>query len=164
MAGMAGELFRYHAWANRRLIEFCAALSEAELATRSPTAYGSIRDTLAHMVGAEGHFAYGVTGGWVDPPLEPGTTATLAELADRADRTGAALAAAADRFGPTDEVTLRRRGEERRMPAAAVLATAIYHGGEHRAQVCATLHSIGIKPPDLSGWRFGGDRSGDYDE
>ena len=27
MSGLAGELFRYHTWANQRLIDFCAALS-----------------------------------------------------------------------------------------------------------------------------------------
>ena len=161
---MAAELFRYHAWANRRLIDFCAGLDEAQLAARSPTAYGSIRDTLTHLVGAEGSFTHAITGAWVDPPLTPGNAPTLAELAARVDRTGAALAEAARRTRPSRVLTVRRRGAPTRLPASAVFATALYHAGEHRAQVVAILCDVDIKPPDLSGWRFGGDRSGDYDE
>jgi hypothetical protein len=57
---------------------------------------------------------------------------------------------------------VRRRGAERPFPAAALLAQALYHAGEHRAQVVAILGELGIKPPDLSGWAFGGDASVDY--
>ena len=159
---MAAELFRYHAWANRRLIDFCVGLEPSRLAARSATAYGSIHETLAHLVGAEGSFVNAILGERVIPPLESAAAPTLAELAERADRTGAALAEAAARIPPDRPLTLQRRGEPRQLPAASVFATALYHAGEHRAQVVAILHQRGIRPPDLSGWAFGGDRSGDY--
>ena len=164
MGSLAAELFRYHVWANRRLIEFCAGLDEAQLGQRSPRAYGSIRETLAHLVGAEAAFTRWVIGDWVEPPSEPGSTTTLTELAERAARTGAALVEAADGT-PADRVlTGPRRGATARMPAGALFAQVLYHAGEHRAQVVAMLAEAGVRPPDLSGWRFGGDRSGDYDE
>src|SRR5205809_4282090 len=97
MPGLAAELFRYHTWANQRLIDFCAALPADRLASGSPTAYGTIGDTLAHLVGAEGSFTHALTGEWVDPPLERGAPLDLAELSRRAGRSGAALAAAAGR-------------------------------------------------------------------
>jgi uncharacterized damage-inducible protein DinB len=164
MAGVAAELFRYHTWANQRLIDFCAALSADQLAAGSPTAYGTIRDTLAHLVGAEGSFTFALTGRWVDPPLAPGAPVDLAELSRRAGRTGEALAAAAARTRASRQLRVRRRGAERRIPAAALLAQALYHAGEHRAQVVATLDRLGVRPPDLSGWAFGGDMSVDYAE
>jgi uncharacterized damage-inducible protein DinB len=164
MGSLAAELFRYHVWANRRLIGFCAGLDEAQLAQRSPRAYGSIRETLAHMVGAEGAFTKWVTGEWVDPPLEPGSSPTLAELAERAERTGAALVEAAERTPGDGVLSGPRRGVTTELPAGALFAQVLYHAGEHRAQVVAMLAEAGVRPPDLSGWRFGGDRSGDYEE
>jgi uncharacterized damage-inducible protein DinB len=162
MASVAGELFRYHTWANQRLIDFCAALSADQLAAASPTAYGTIRDTLAHLVGAEGSFTFTLTGQWVDPPLERGAPVELAELSRRAGRTGQALAVAAARTRASRVLRLQRRGAERHIPAVALMSQALYHAGEHRAQVVAILGELGIQPPDLSGWAFGGDMSIDY--
>jgi uncharacterized damage-inducible protein DinB len=164
MGALAAELLRYNAWANKRLIEFCAELDEAKLAARSPTAYGSIRETLAHLVSAEGAFARWITGDWVEPPIPDDAVPPLADLAARADRLGAALGEAARTTPPDRVLTGTRRGAPAHLPAAALFATTMYHAGEHRAQVVAMLWEAGIKPPDLSGWRFGGDRSGDYDE
>ena len=162
MASVTGEILRYHTWANQRLIEFCAALPADQLSRGSPTAYGTIHDTLAHLVGAEGYFTFALTGTWVDPPLERGAPIELAELSRRAGRTGAALAAAAGRTRATRVLRVPRRGAERRIPAVALIAQALYHAGEHRAQVVAILSQLGIRPPDISGWAFGGDMSGDY--
>jgi len=162
MDTIAAELFRYHTWANQRLIDFCATLSADQLAIGSPTAYGTIHDTLAHLVGAEGSFTFALTGERVDPPIEGGAPIELAELSRRAGRTGAALAQAAGQVEVGQTRTVRRRGAERAIPAAALLAQALYHAGEHRAQVVAILGQLGIQPPDLSGWAFGGDRSVDY--
>jgi uncharacterized damage-inducible protein DinB len=163
-ASLAAELFRYHAWANRRLIDFCAALDPAQLSIGSPTAYGTIRDTLTHLVRAERSFLHCIDGGWVDAPIEEGSPPSMPELGERVSRTGAALADAAARTAPDLVLTIERRGVPTQLPAAAVFATALYHSGEHRAQVVAMLWDAGIRPPDLSGWRFGGSRSGDYDE
>jgi uncharacterized damage-inducible protein DinB len=162
MAGVAAELFRYHTWANQRLIDFCAALPADQLAAGSPTAYGTIRDTLAHLVGAEASFTHSLTGEWVDPPLERGAPVELTELSRRAGRTGQALAALAGRARASRVLRLRRRGAERRIPAVALMAQALYHAGEHRAQVVAILYEAGVRPPDLSGWAFGGDASVDF--
>jgi uncharacterized damage-inducible protein DinB len=164
MGALAAELLRYNAWANRRLIDFCAELDQAQLAARLPTAYGSIHETLTHVIRAEAAFSRWITGDWVEPPIPDGVLPPLAELAARADRLGTALAEAARRTRPNKVLAGTRRGAPVRLPAAALFATAMYHAGEHRAQVVAILCEAGVKPPDLSGWRFGGDRSGDYDE
>jgi uncharacterized damage-inducible protein DinB len=36
------------------------------------------------------------------------------------------------------------------------------HAAEHRAQVIALLGQLGLRPPDMSGWAYGGDHSRDY--
>ena len=163
MSTMAAELLRYHTWANARLLSFCAELADDELDATAPATYGTVRSTLAHLVGAEGAFVLLLTGQQPDPPLSPGDPPPpFAELVARAERSGAALQAAAARLAPDQVLRIRRRGAEIDMTAGALLAQTVYHAGEHRAQVVASLGQRGIRPPDLSGWAFGGDRSGDY--
>src|SRR5260221_4226363 len=47
------DAFGHHGWANVRLIDACSALSAEQLATSVPGTYGSIVDTLRHIVGAD---------------------------------------------------------------------------------------------------------------
>lgn len=51
---MADEYFltlaRYNAWANRRLYDACAGLSEAEYLKSRPAFFGSIHGTLNHLL------------------------------------------------------------------------------------------------------------------
>jgi uncharacterized damage-inducible protein DinB len=162
MSTLAAELFRHHAWATDRLIEFCAGLSEDRLAADAPTAYGSITETLDHLVSSEAYYVFALSGRWTDPPLEDGARVSLDDLRSRARRTGEELIDLAERTKPDTVVRLMRSGEERSLPVAAVLAQALHHGAAHREQVVATLSGTGIKPPDLSGWAFGGDASSDY--
>jgi uncharacterized damage-inducible protein DinB len=44
-------LFRHHLWANLRLFERCAGLTNEQLDAPVVGTYGSIRDTLQHIVG-----------------------------------------------------------------------------------------------------------------
>jgi uncharacterized damage-inducible protein DinB len=46
-------LFSHNLWANLRLLERCAELTTDQLAATIPGAFGSIHDTLQHIVTAE---------------------------------------------------------------------------------------------------------------
>jgi uncharacterized damage-inducible protein DinB len=46
-------LFEYNAWANRRTLEACAALTPEQFLRDTKSSFPSIRDTLAHIYGAE---------------------------------------------------------------------------------------------------------------
>jgi len=46
-------LFHHNRWANLRLLEQCAALTDDQLDATLVGAYGSIRDTLQHIATAE---------------------------------------------------------------------------------------------------------------
>lgn len=162
MSTLAAELFRHHAWVTDRLIEFCAGLSEDRLAADTSNTYGSIIDTLAHVVSSEGYHVFALTGDWTDPPFDDEGPVALDDLRNRARRTGEVLIHLAEGTEPKAVVTLPRRGEERSLPVASVLAQALHHGATHREQVIAILSGFGIRPPDLSGWAFGGDASSDY--
>jgi uncharacterized damage-inducible protein DinB len=47
------ELFRYNAWAMRRIFDATAVLSETEFTKDMGNSFPSIRDTLMHIVGGE---------------------------------------------------------------------------------------------------------------
>ncbi|HVX29564.1 MAG TPA: DinB family protein, partial [Nitrolancea sp.] len=47
------DLARYNAWANQRVFETSAALSSAVLSAEAKGTYGSVQETLAHLVEVE---------------------------------------------------------------------------------------------------------------
>ena len=42
-----------------------------------------------------------------------------------------------------------------RLKAGVLLAQALHHANVHREQVCAVITSLGLTPPDVSGWAYG---------
>ena len=59
------DAFEHHAWATVRLIDTCLELIPAQLETAVPGTYGSILDTMRHLVGADCSYLSTVTGGLV---------------------------------------------------------------------------------------------------
>jgi uncharacterized damage-inducible protein DinB len=58
MTGTLLELFRHKTWATLRLIEYCQGLTDEHLDATIPGTFGTIRETLRHLVGAdEGYFS-----------------------------------------------------------------------------------------------------------
>ena len=47
------DAFEHHLWANERILDACAALTEEQLATPVPGTYGPIIDTLRHLIQAD---------------------------------------------------------------------------------------------------------------
>ena len=147
-------IFSHNLWANLRLLESCAALSEEQLAARISGAYGSIRDTLEHIVNSEqSYFARISTGQrWRhadDPP-----PMSMAEMLASARTSGQGLIEWAPRVQPEDTVSVDWEGVPRDVPKSIILTQVINHATEHRAQVMAVMTQIGIQPPDLQGWQF----------
>ncbi len=52
-AGVLEALFHQNTWANLKLLAFCKGLSAEQLDATTVGTYGSIRDTLLHVVRAE---------------------------------------------------------------------------------------------------------------
>ena len=47
------DAFEHHVWATLPLIDACLELDDEQLATDVPGTYGSILDTMRHLVGAD---------------------------------------------------------------------------------------------------------------
>ncbi len=148
------DAFHHHVWASLRLIDACAALDPADLATAVPGTYGSILDTLRHLVGADTSYLYALTGGRTPRIDEDGME--LPELRAAMEDDGRAwdelLAAPLD----PDALVVRRRddGSETHAPVGIRLAQALHHGTDHRSQVCTALTSLGVEPPAIDVWDY----------
>src|SRR5215211_4295946 len=75
-------LFAHNAWANLKLLSFCEHLSDAQLDATAIGCFGSIRDTLQHIVGAEVSYVERVNGKLPPQPLSPGQVPGFAVMKD----------------------------------------------------------------------------------
>lgn len=155
MSEQVTELLRHNAWANDVLYAACEGLTDAQLDATAVGTFGSIRDTLMHIAGAQERY---VTALSQSAPLAvfreqtpfPGVTA----LREAVRTSSAALVGLIEggQLGPT--VTTQHRDEAFTLPVWLLLLQIVNHATEHRAQVAAILTQQGIDPPGMDGWTF----------
>lgn len=149
------DLAGHHAWATAQLLAFCRGLDEPALEATAPGTYGTIIETLRHLVDAEASYVYRLTNAWPARPWRDDHEVGLDVLQERA----AVLAATLERFlaGEWDDERLgEARGDDEvfAVRAGIFLAQAIHHANEHRAHVCTILGALGHEPPDVSAWGY----------
>jgi len=149
------RLFRHDAWATERMIAHLLTLPEELLGRTAPGSFGTIAETVHHLVAGHAGYVARATG---QPrpadPVEAPTHAALRALAADAAAHGVRLRALAAEGG---EPILRYDygSGQRVVPRSVVLAQAIHHATEHRAQVFAilTAHGVdGLTLDDLDVW------------
>jgi Uncharacterized protein conserved in bacteria len=153
MTTTLGELFRHNRWANERLLEACSDLSDAQRATSVEGTYGELGYTLIHIVRAESWYLKLLTG-W-EPPVRweiSGPWPGIDVLLERSRFTGERLREVAEQMDPD---AMLERGDVQ-VPASVVLVQAINHATEHRAHAATILTQLGIQPPPIAGWTYGG--------
>lgn len=152
------ELFRHKTWATLRLIETCQALGDDVLDMTTPGTYGTIRDTLQHMVAADESYLATVTG---EKPAQPwpAEPLPLADLARLTLQLGLRWESVAeDPEAASREITTR---DGWRTPASVPIAQAIHHAECHRGHVMSVLGAHGVETPgldigeDLDVWHHG---------
>ena len=147
-------LFRHHLWANLRLLETCAGLTADQLNATIPGAYGSIHDTLEHIVKSEKSYFSRISTGNIFRHPEGAPPLTISEMNDSAQTTGQGLIEWASKVQATETVTIDWDGTPRQVPKTIILTQVINHATEHRAQVMAILTDLGIESPDLQAWQY----------
>ena len=154
MTGLLGDAFAHHTWATLQLLDACAELQDHQLRVGVPGVYGSILETLRHLVGADCSYLR-VTSGNHDVIEEDS-----AELSDlRAEMAAHAVAwtELLARDLDADQWLVRHRpdGSETHAPLGIRLAQALHHGTDHRSQVSTILTQQGIEPPPMDVWDYG---------
>lgn len=154
-AGTLTTLFSHNLWANLRLLELCAGLTNEQLETAVQGAYGSIHATLEHIVSSEQSYFSRISTGkrYVRPDNSP--PMTFEEMIESARRTGTGLIDWAPKVESGDAVEIKwEDGTLRDVPKAIILTQAINHATEHRDQVMTMLTQLGIQPPELDSWSY----------
>jgi uncharacterized damage-inducible protein DinB len=150
-------LFSHNLWANLRLLERCAELTPDQLEATISGAFGSIHDTLQHIVTAEQSYFSRISTGQPHRRPENAAPLTIAEMMESARTTGAGLIEWAPKVGAGDTVQVDWEGAPHAVPKAIILTQVINHATEHRSQVMAIMTQLGIQPPDLQGWQYFGE-------
>ena len=63
------DAFAHHMWATLQVMDVCADLGPDQLEATAPGTYGTILDTLRHIVAADSGYLFAMTGGKVQPIL-----------------------------------------------------------------------------------------------
>ena len=153
MSDLTSDFFRQNEWATRRLIEVCRGLDDEQLCATAVGTYGSIRDTLRHLVASEAGYAFRL-----DPSIPrltrddpwPGFDALAEMVSANADAFVAGAPGARERAIRLDADTDQPYDADQ----AVILVQAFNHATEHRSQICTILTTLRIEPPDLSGWEW----------
>jgi uncharacterized damage-inducible protein DinB len=150
------RLLRHMAWANAALFDRLGELSDEALGLASPRNEWTVGMILGHLVDSAGGYASRLEGVARQARLEPPPTiAALAALAERCAAFDARLRAqAAGPDGPSPSPDPAKAPRAR----STVLAQAIHHATEHRAQIAGALGAHGIDTLDLDEldvWAYG---------
>lgn len=149
-------LYAYNAWANTRTLESAGELSPEAFTRDLGSSFPSVRDTLAHILGAEWVWLKRWQGESPDRLLGGAEFPSLASLHERfaaveAERRGVLVGLPDEQLsGSFDYQDLA--GRALRLPYLASMQHVVNHGSYHRGQVATLLRQLGATPisTDLS--------------
>jgi uncharacterized damage-inducible protein DinB len=167
------EMFRHNQWANLRLIDVCAGLPDEVLETHAVGTFGTIRDTIGHLAGAEEGYLAALLGSahiemrptlatLREDAIAAGRVLDLATVREHARISGDGLIAYVERIEGNPAVRVTWGDQVFELSAALYLVQAINHATQHRVQTMTALTQAGIPPPDLDGWTWNSERANDY--
>jgi uncharacterized damage-inducible protein DinB len=144
------ELFDFNAWANQRMLDACGALTDEQSTRDLGNSFPSVRDTLAHILGAEWIWLERWQGRLPTALLSPGDFADLAAIRARwveveRDVRGFVGRLSADDLARVQQVwTLK--GEPYSHPLWQMIQHLVNYGSYHRGQITMMLRVLGAKP------------------
>jgi uncharacterized damage-inducible protein DinB len=149
------DAFEHHVWASTRLIDACLELSPEQLETSVPGTYGTILETVRHLVGSDAWYLYRLFDDRSYVTDEDHMD--LAELRAAIERNGTAWARLLAKGPDPDEICLGENddGSVTKTTVGIRLAQALHHGTDHRSQICTAITTLGIEPPGIDVWAFG---------
>lgn len=148
------EMFRYHTWATLRLLDHCAALPVEQLELTTQGVYGTIHQTLAHLITADAGYLSRVTYD-VSVRIADAASLPLDTLREHFVMQSQRWEHVLDHIEEFDP-TMPAREDHPDLPHALNLFVnqAIHHGNDHRAHVCSILGANGLKVPEIDGWMY----------
>jgi uncharacterized damage-inducible protein DinB len=148
------RIFEQNNWANQEIIKVCLTLSDEQLdAPPTSATYGSIRETLLHLIASQKGYLRTLL-----LPLEDRrdpVTLTLEEVKESATESGQAFLALVYDSSSIDGKTQLVTRDDYIVEPWVLMVQVINHGTEHREQIKSMLNALGITPPQTDGWYYG---------
>ena len=153
---LLSDAFRHHIWATEQVLDACASLTPEQLEVPVPGTYGSIIETLRHIVQADSFYLTIFTDGRVEL-IEKEAKLGVDELRSRFSTFGAEYETllASDPDPDADLIERGGDGSEFHSKMGLRLAQVVHHGSDHRSQICTALTGLGVTPPDIDLWAYG---------
>ncbi len=152
MSSYLGRLIEYNTWATGGLLEFLGDQPSGALDLTTAGVYGSIRETLGHMLSSELSYTRRLIARDAIARPEPVVGPDLEMLRQMAAESADTLA---ELMRSLPEPDLRIQLRDGKRSAATMLTQLVMHGVEHRTHVGTILGANGIEPPDLDSWAHG---------
>jgi uncharacterized damage-inducible protein DinB len=154
------SMFEHHLWATEVLIEHLEGLPAEQLEVSVPGTYGSMIDTLTHMVDGDTRYLQRLRD--PSPPLAEDRVGIQlsqlrSEMPEHRRRWDEALT---DLEAGRLHSSILGRSDYPDTDAAEsmLLIQAIHHGNDHRTQICSTLGALELPLPEIDGWDFWAER------
>ena len=154
MSGLIADLYRQNEWANIVLLDACRGLSEEQLDTTVQGTYGSIRETLIHIVDSEIGYAIRPADAGLER-IEPGGQWRGLDRLTELVRATAAAATHHAMESTCEPITVDLPDLPSDVDASVIFIQMVNHSTDHRSQINTILTTLGVQPPDLSSWAWG---------
>jgi uncharacterized damage-inducible protein DinB len=143
-------LFLYNQWANRHVVGACAALTEEQFTRGLGSSFPSVRDTLAHLYGAEWVWYERIFGRSHSALPKGSDFPDLPSLGRKFDEQDVQFLEYISKLTAADlDRVLEYKnlsGKELSNPLWQVLQHLANHSTYHRGQVTTMLRQLGAKP------------------
>jgi uncharacterized damage-inducible protein DinB len=142
--------FDYAYWANKRLLQVVSQATQGQFTQTVTGSYGSLRNTLVHILSAEWGWLDRCGGAQRGPALKPDDYPTVESLIGTWSRVEASVR---DFLAKLKDEDLDRiveftnpKGEKRSTVLGPLMQHAAIHGVHHRGQVALLLRTLGYTP------------------
>ncbi|MEJ7838546.1 MAG: DinB family protein [Thermomicrobiales bacterium] len=150
------DLAKHNIWATAQLLSYCKKLDEATLNSTVPGSYGTILETLRHIIDSECSYLFRLTGAWAELPWNWDDPYDLDILAERAELLGRTMLTFLGNDVDTEKLG-EARGDDGTIfavPASIFITQIFHHANEHRAQIGTIIGSLGFDAPWVSAWEY----------
>jgi uncharacterized damage-inducible protein DinB len=143
------QLYDYNRWAGRRTLTATRALASDDFLRPMGNSFSSVRDTLAHILGAEWIYLERWQGRSPKALLDPATFPTVQSLESRwetveRDQMQFIEALTPQRLGE-ELAYINLRGQRYSYPLWQQLVHVVNHSSYHRGQVTTLLRQLGAE-------------------
>ena len=144
------ELYQYNRWANRRALSAAAKLDGEKFTRPMGNSFSSVRDTLAHIIGAEWIWLERWLGRFPKALLDADSFPSLRSLEDRWERVESdqkqfIQTLTRERFDQ-DLAYINRVGERFSYALWQQMVHVVNHSTYHRGQITTLLRQLGAEP------------------